>query len=154
MISSKVISFNSDNARMIRAIACMGVFITHTGRYLTSNNLLSSYFSFGAEGVRAFFILSGFFMCCSAELSEGNVWGYYKKRTQKIIPIYYLVIIAYVILGKLNIYPWPIDTSKLYFTRYFFFISTSVPSNEEYWVNLGGTWTISYFVLSAGPYTI
>ena len=122
------ISFNSYNAKLVRVLACMAVVFTHLGAYLTTNPVIKAYFDFGAEGVRAFFILSGFFMCCSSELRNGEITKYLKKRFFRVVPIYYFIISVYVIWGIVGFYPWPKDETGLYWIRYYFFLSTSVIS--------------------------
>lgn len=111
------------------------------------NELILKYSRFGAEGVRAFFLLSGFLMCSSTDLSE-NHWGmYYKKRVLRILPLYFFILAWYFLLAITGVLPWPEDTTGLYWWRYVLFLSTWIPSAESYWTNLGATWTVSFFVL-------
>ena len=133
------------NVKLIRSISCIAVVLCHIG--LVFPNSIRCLFEFGAEGVRCFFILSGYLMLFSKELLQGDTFGYYKKRIIRIFPIYYLTITIYFLMNLAGVFYMPADSSGFYWFRYYFFFNTSVPSNELMWINLGGTWTISYFML-------
>lgn len=136
----------NNSVKIIRVVSCLMILLTHFGSFLFPIAFLSTFFTYCAEGVRAFFILSGYLMCFSKDLRDGRIIGYYKKRLRRILPFYYFIIIIFVILGIVNIIPWPFDETGLYFLRYFLLVSTSVPSNEVYWTNLAMTWTVSCFL--------
>ena len=90
---------NVYNAKLIRVISCLAVIFTHVGGTFSSNAIWNSFVGYGAEGVRCFFILSGYLMCLSKELEDGNVAGYYVKRAKRVLPVYYFVIAIYIFLG-------------------------------------------------------
>lgn len=134
------------NIKIIRVSSCVMVLLTHFGSVLFPVPFLSTFFTYCAEGVRAFFILSGYLMCFSHELDEGHIIAYYNKRFRRILPIYLFVLFVFIILGVVKVIPWPVDETGLYWLRYFFFLSTIVPANDIYWTNLAMTWTVSYFL--------
>ncbi len=56
------------------------------------------------------------------------------------------MVVVFVVLGLIQLAPWPADNTGLYWLRYFFFLSTFIPANDIYWTNLAMTWTVSYFL--------
>jgi len=106
---------------------------------------------FGARGVYLFFILSGFFGFCSKELQrEDRKRGclcYFIKRAFKILPLYYALIFYNMVLYEMILKSAPVDSSGIGWPRYLFLISTWIPADKNFWVNLCSTWTIGIFVL-------
>lgn len=137
---------SNSNIKIIRVVSCTMILLTHFGSVLFPISFLSTFFTYSAEGVRAFFILSGYLMCFSNELRQGHITAYYRKRFQRILPVYLFVVVVFVVLGLIRVIPWPVDDTGLYWIRYFFFFSTLVPANDIYWTNLAMTWTVSYFL--------
>jgi peptidoglycan/LPS O-acetylase OafA/YrhL len=101
----------------IRAIAVLMVFASHT------NNIARD-LQFGSIGVRAFFVLSGFLIVRilyrqrlqieAGRTSVGSeLAAFYKRRTLRIFPIYYLILgsaALLTLLGPVLNYsgaPWP-----------------------------------------------
>jgi len=69
------------------------------------------------------------------------------KRAFKILPLYYAVILYNFVLYEWILKSTPIDSSGIGWSRYFFLLSTYIPSDKTFWGNLSYTWTISIFVL-------
>ena len=80
-------NIKNDNIKIIRAVSCAMILLTHFGSTILPLPFLSTFFTYCAEGVRAFFILSGYLMCFSKELHDGQVIAYYKKRIRRILPV-------------------------------------------------------------------
>ena len=137
--------------QILRVIACIGVFLCHLGVQMEVEGTIEKFMDFGAMGVYLFFILSGYFGFQSRELeNENRIKGsmrYWIKRAFKILPLYYAVIIYNYVLYELILKSTPIDSSGIGWPRYFFFLSTSIPADKNFWTNLSYTWTISIFVL-------
>ncbi len=137
--------------QVLRVIACLGVFVCHLGGQLELTGIAHQITNFGARGVYLFFILSGFFGFRSKELENPNrkqgCLQYWVKRAFKILPLYYAVIVYNFVLYEFILKSVPVDSSGIGWPRYFFFISTSIPADKNFWVNLCSTWTISIFVL-------
>lgn len=137
--------------QILRVIACLGVFLCHLGAQMEIEGTIEKFMDFGARGVYLFFILSGFFGFRSRELENGNeVTGcvrYWTKRAFKILPLYYALIIYNFVLYEMILKNIPPDSSGIGWPRYFFLISTFIPADRNFWVNLCSTWTISIFVL-------
>lgn len=135
----------------MRVIACVGVFLCHLGAQMEVEGAIEAVMDFGARGVYLFFILSGFFAFQSKELADENrkrgCVRYWIKRAFKILPLYYAVIIYNFILYEWILKSTPVDSSGIGWPRYFFFLSTYIPSDKTFWGNLSYTWTISIFVL-------
>lgn len=137
--------------QILRVLACSGVFLCHLGAQMEVEGTIEKFMDFGAMGVYLFFVLSGFFGFQSKELeNENKIKGclrYWIKRAFKILPLYYAVIIYNFILYEWILKSTPVDSSGIGWPRYFFFLSTSIPSDKNFWTNLSYTWTISIFVL-------
>ncbi len=137
--------------QILRVLACAGVFLCHLGAQMEVEGTLEKFMDFGAMGVYLFFILSGYFGFHSKELeNENKVKGclkYWAKRAFKILPLYYAVILYNFVLYEWILRSTPVDSSGIGWPRYVFFLSTSIPADKNFWVNLSYTWTISIFVL-------
>ena len=135
----------------LRITACILVFGVHLGRQVTIPGILGAFFERGSVGVGFFFVLSGYLSNISLEREfaghrPGNaILTFWIKRALRILPLYYLVLVFYVIFCTMNNLV-PNDPSGLYWIRYFFFLNLWVPSTVEFWFNLGGLWSISVFV--------
>ncbi len=136
---------------MLRVIACIGVFLCHLGSQMGVEGAAEKIMDFGARGVYLFFILSGFFGFCSKELeNEDRKRGclcYFIKRAFKILPLYYALILYNLVLYEFILKSVPIDSSGIGWPRYFLLISTWIPADKNFWVNLCSTWTVGIFVL-------
>jgi len=137
--------------QILRILACLGVFVCHLGAQLEVKGVPEKFMDFGATGVYLFFVLSGFLGLCSKDLeNENRISGcirYWIKRAFKILPLYYAVIIYNFVFYEFILKSTPIDSSGIGWPRYFLFLSTSIPADKNFWVNLSYTWTISIFVL-------
>ena len=137
--------------QLLRVIACLGVFLCHLGAQMEVEGAIEKVMDFGARGVYLFFILSGFFAFGSKELEDENrkrgCVRYWVKRAFKILPLYYAVILYNFVLYEWILKSTPIDSSGIGWPRYFFLLSTYIPSDKTFWGNLSYTWTISIFVL-------
>ncbi len=135
--------------QILRVIACVGVFLCHLGAQMEVEGTVEKLMDFGARGVYLFFILSGFFGFQSKELERENkkqgCIRYWTKRAFKILPLYYALIIYNFVLYEFILRSTPPDSSGIGWPRYFFFLSASIPSDKNFWVNLCSTWTISIF---------
>lgn len=100
-----------------------------------------------------FFVLSGYLACCDRKLptaGKKELLTYYKKRLVRILPLYYGVILYNILLHGLILKDIPADPQGLYWLRYFFLTNSVIPAPNDFWGNLGATWTISvYGILSA-----
>ena len=137
--------------QILRVLACFSVFLCHLGAQIEVEGVLEKVMDFGARGVYLFFILSGFFGFQSRELEDENgmrgCLRYWIKRAFKLLPVYYAVIIYNFILYEWILQSTPVDASGIGWPRYFFFLSTFIPADINFWGNLSYTWTISIFVL-------
>lgn len=137
--------------QILRVLACLGVFLCHLGAQMEVEGVMEKVMDFGARGVYLFFILSGFFGFQSRELEDGSegrgCLRYLVKRAFKILPVYYAVIVYNFVLYEWILHSTPADTTGIGWPRYFFFLSTFIPADINFWGNLSYTWTISIFVL-------
>lgn len=73
------------------------------GSFLVKNETVRNWSEFGAQGVEMFFIISGFVMMLSLDRKDytiGSYGRYMLKRIVRIIPLYWTVIFAGIILSK------------------------------------------------------
>ena len=138
---------------LLRALACIMVFGVHFVQHFPLPGAIGAFFEKGSTGVGFFFILSGYLAYCSLEKEFSKteklsdvVRSFYIKRAVHVLPLYYIMILFYFIFFMV-LKRVPADSSKLYWVRYIFFLNRWVPTGDDFWVNLGATWSISVFVL-------
>lgn len=134
------------NVKMLRVIACLSVLVVHLGQLLSLTGSIRVVTDFGRCGVQLFFIISGYLAWISYS-KYNNILHYYSKRAIRILPLYYLVILTYFIEDTFIFRNVPEDSLGLYWSKFIFFINGFVGSEQEYWNNIGFTWTIPAFVL-------
>ena len=134
------------NIVLIRALACIAVILYHMNNMMFGiGGTTSSLLAIGGIAPYFFFVISGFLV--SVKKNVGDIKTYYVKRILRICPVYYLVIVYNIFFwGILLNWNWPVDSSGMYWWRYFLFLSTTVPTGEGLWINVNATWTISAFM--------
>lgn len=135
--------------KLFKILSCFGVILVHYGQIINLSGNIRILTDFGAYGVYMFFIISGFLGYLSYSHSR-SCTQYYLKRICRILPLYYIIIIYNIILYELVLrsrFEIPADSSHLRWLRYFLLLSQTVPSSDNFWVNLSATWTISHFML-------
>ena len=138
-----------EHIQLLRALACIGVFITHLAPRLGAAGKAAWLANQGAAGVYLFFVLSGYLACCDRKLptaGKKELLTYYKKRLVRILPLYYGVILYNILLHGLILKDIPADPQGLYWLRYFFLTNSVIPAPNDFWGNLSATWTISLFM--------
>ena len=138
-----------EHIQLLRALACIGVFITHLAPRLGATGKAAWLANQGAAGVYLFFVLSGYLVCCDRKLptaGKKELLTYYKKRLVRILPLYYGVILYNILLHGLILKDIPADPQGLYWLRYFFLTNSVIPAPNDFWGNLSATWTISLFM--------
>ena len=138
-----------EHIQLLRALACIGVFITHLAPRLGATGKAAWLANQGAAGVYLFFVLSGYLACCDRKLptaGKKELLTYYKKRLVRILPLYYGVILYNILLHGLILKDIPADPQGLYWLRYFFLTNSVIPAPNDFWGNLSATWPISLFL--------
>lgn len=134
-----------DYISCIRVLATCGVFITHFAPAIPLGDNVIKYTAFLSHGVEIFFIISAYGIFCSLERYV-SIKKFYLKRIFRIVPLYYtivVILIMYFLVANMDI---PNDSSNLYWLRYFTFTTTSIPTDNSFWINLCATWTIPCFM--------
>ena len=104
---------------------------------------ISKLFSLGAYGVALYFIISGFLSYESVRKCL-NFKQYFKKKVVRILPMYYMSLIATFVVGALLLKVYPIDWKWVY---HVFFINMFVPSRDWMWWNsVNFFWTMPAFI--------
>ena len=78
------------NLQVLRGVAALGVVFYHMS-FLLPGEWHTEFF-----GVSTFFVISGFIMCY---ITRDDADGFLKKRLQRIVPIYWIVTIAHLLLS-------------------------------------------------------
>lgn len=82
---------------LLRAFAALSVFFYHI--HEVGNNPFNGFFNFGGIGVDLFFVLSGFFISLSIiKNKDWDIFLFFKKRINRIIPAYYVSLIILLAL--------------------------------------------------------
>ncbi|CAA7194369.1 acyltransferase family protein [Chryseobacterium potabilaquae] len=97
-----------NNLQILRGISALLVCCFHLKEYInfTSINLGDILFGNGSIGVPIFFVISGFIMTYTTykiNIESGNlkkeIISFYKKRITRIVPLYYLLTLGWMIMG-------------------------------------------------------
>lgn len=106
--------------QVLRAIAAMLVVLFHahqavTRRFSEDTSFIESYiFAFGAVGVHIFFVISGFIMVYTTASSGAfQISKFFRKRVQRIFPIYWICAALYVIARWYLGEPWQLSSIEL-----------------------------------------
>lgn len=87
----------------------------------------------GAHCVQIFFVISGYLGCSYFfRCSDSTVIEYYKKRSLRILPIYYAAILAAMIYVELFTQGFNKDVFYLGWARYYLGLNTLLPS-ADFW---------------------
>lgn len=89
-----------ENISIWRVLACTGVFLYHIC-YLVFDGNQGKVLSFGKYGVLFFFIITGFLAFSSEDIRE-NIWIYWKKRAIRILPMYLLIQLIWLLLFSIS----------------------------------------------------
>ena len=87
----------------LRGFAALAVVFCHYGSSMKSYPKLSTLFSFGQSGVYIFFLITGFIIVYSlikAKYKINNFFEFLLKRSLRIDPSYYVVILLTIVLFK------------------------------------------------------
>ncbi|MBR2949266.1 MAG: acyltransferase [Lachnospiraceae bacterium] len=140
-----------ENIQLLRALACIGVFVTHLAPRMEVQGLAARIANFGASGVYLFFLISGYLVCMQKDIgrdsSFAQIKNFYIKRLLRILPLYYAVVLVNIVLHTFLLQDVTPDPQKLYWLRYFFLTNALIPAPDNFWSNLSATWTISLFVV-------
>lgn len=130
----------------LRILATIEIFLMHLTLFLpevagnTVFQIMSKISSRGGNAVAILFCLSGYLIWREVTDESLDVGRYYRKRLLRIVPVYYVVLILYVLAGLL-----PLDWN---ISRYFLFLNAVIPSdNYALYNNMGAFWTMGSFML-------
>lgn len=135
-----------NNLQILRGISALLVCCFHLREGLTLGDLKIGEILFGkgSIGVPIFFVLSGFIMVFTTKKitlkkdTKNQIISFYKKRAIRIIPLYYILIFAWIILGGSIFYYFEgIGLERLVYSLLF------IPQNENLPVLYLG-WSLNY----------
>lgn len=133
---------------LLRILAAAMVLGVHVGQKAG----LGEAAAVGARGVELFFILSGYLTAVSLE-HNGDPVTYYKRRVQRILPLYWLVLVLRWVFDALRCFASGMSAAEVFsgpcgprYLRYFFFLQMWLPSEDwSLWNNRNVLWTMSAF---------
>lgn len=131
---------------LIRIYACFSVVAVHVAIVFNIPGRIGQFMSAGSNGLGIFYILSGFLIFASLESNKGSLLQWYKKRMLRILPMYYLTIVVFIVLYECIIGGSPEDPIGLKWISYFLGINTILPKTTVFWYNLASLSSMSVFV--------
>jgi exopolysaccharide production protein ExoZ len=160
--------------QLLRAIAVMMVVCLHGYNILLKYNNISiptfKLLEYGAYGVDIFFVLSGFiiFYIHSKDIGNNQKLGkFLYKRTVRIIPIYWILTVVFIVLTKFNHSLFSIFMSlflipeksqpiigvawSLRHEMFFYLMFSLLILNKKVFLPLFYVWTIGIFFFSVVP---
>lgn len=117
----------------LRAFAVGAVMLHH----FDSTNVFSTYFPVGGTGLYLFFVLSGFLITgilLRGERSARYVGEFYFRRALRLLPLYYVVVIALLLVSRDAAAHWPCYT---------FQIMNFCATAESRWGPAGHFWSLA-----------
>ncbi|BCH23902.1 acyltransferase family protein [Mesorhizobium sp. L-8-3] len=120
----------------LRAVAALAVVVYH------ATDRTGSRFTVGAAGVDIFFVISGFVMWTLAETRPTTPLRFYRDRTLRIAPLYWLVTMVMVAGALAGLFP-RVRLTLDHVLASLLFIPHRSPSNGELWPLLVQGWTLN-----------
>lgn len=145
-LDTKEVRNQNTMINILKVSAAVAVFLCHWGDWIAVTGILDNLTSPGVAGTNIFFVITGFTIWQSVD-KEVHWNKFYIKRLFRIVPLYYCVIIIVRFFVTYGNYSLPVDSSGLGWVRYFLFLSTIIPTKQDYWVNLCATWSVSCFLV-------
>lgn len=101
---------------------------------------------FGAHGVDLFFVISGFIMVLTTTSTETTPWRFLKRRLVRVVPLYWLVTLALVVLTMVspNLLNTVKPTPSTTLMSLLFIPHISVGNPGMPWPILVPGWTLNY----------
>lgn len=144
--------------QVLRFLAALAVVVLHSSFY-TAERLASDFgiYAIGANGVRLFFVISGFVMIVSSLrlLTAERAWSVFAlKRIVRIVPMYWLI--TSVKVGALLLVPAVVLHARLdwvYVAKSYFFIPALNADGQPHPL-LGVGWTLIFEMLFYFLFTV
>lgn len=127
-----------------RILAVLMVLTVHVRGYLQGvPSVIDNLFALGAYGVALYFVISGFLSYSSVQKSRSFV-EYWKRKSARILPMYYFSLLLTFVVGGLILKEYPITWQWIY---HVFFLNMFIPAKEWMWWNsVNYFWTMPAFV--------
>jgi peptidoglycan/LPS O-acetylase OafA/YrhL len=116
----------------LRAFAALGVVLFHFVNYhngesyIVKHEGVRNFAEFGSQGVELFFLISGFVIMYSLDRNAYTLFDYPRyllKRFLRIMPVYWMTILATLIVGKFLAWLWgyaqPLDWHNIVANMFF-----------------------------------
>lgn len=121
----------------LRAISILMVLLHHTNRFAESGPLATLQEN-GRYGVGFFFVISGFLICTlflreEAKTGGIDLWKFYGRRTLRLLPLYYAVLLLQTILVFV-LHQYSPENQQLFRDKlpsYLFYFSNWLPTSTQ-----------------------
>lgn len=131
---------------ILRIFACLSVVAVHAAITFEIPGRIGRLMEAGSSGLGIFYILSGFLIFISLENRTGSLVNWYKKRMLRILPLYYFMVIFYMVFYGLIVRSVPADPNGLKWASYFLCLNKIVRVGENFWFNIGALSSMSVFI--------
>lgn len=131
---------------ILRIFACFSVVAVHVAIMFNIPGRIGRFMEAGSNGLGIFYILSAFLIFISLENRKVSLSKWYIKRLLRILPIYYFILVIYIIVYSGVVKSVPEDPNRIKWLSYFLCINTILPKAEMFWYNLGALSSMSIFV--------
>lgn len=131
---------------ILRIFACLSVVAVHAAITFKIPGRIGRFMEAGSSGLGIFYILSGFLIFISLENRTRSMAGWYKKRMLRILPLYYFMVVFYIVFYEFVIGSVPADPNGLKWFSYFLCINKIIRIGEQFWFNIGALSSMSVFI--------
>ena len=118
MEGDKILDHFLSHKQLYSGIAILMIVLTHVG--IVDNHKIWTVFYPGFLGVDIFMLYSGYCLCYS--YSKNSLWNFYKRRAERILPLFLLMVVTvsiiYILTGNhLTIWDWFCNLTTLNYYR-------------------------------------
>ena len=131
---------------IIRIFACLCVVAVHVALKFDIGGRIGKIMQAGSSGLFVFYILSGFLIFYSIDSRKLSYWDWLKKRLIRIIPMYYFMIVVYMIFFEIIVDLFPGEKTVLCWISYFLGLQKVVNYSNSFWINIGALSSLSVFI--------
>lgn len=131
---------------ILRIFACLSVVAVHASIAFNIQGRIGEFMAAGSSGLGVFYILSGFLIFISLDRLQGRLSKWYAKRMVRILPMYYFMVILYMVVYGLILHDIPADPNKIKWLSYFLCINSVLKRQVDFWFNIGALSSMSVFM--------
>lgn len=134
---------------IIRIFACFSVLAVHIAIVFNIPGRIGRLMEAGSNGLGIFYILSGMLIFMSLDSRKDSIRAWYIKRLLRILPMYYFVLILYIVIYELALKSAPtyaLGPNLCGWAAYFLGFNTILAKQDTFWYNIGAVSSMSVFI--------